>query len=235
MDPKDRADRRQDEPQAMAAVVEAREVFPGLDRAIDSLRELDTAQGELFAPTHREIIESGSSLEPWSPSLAEPAVLPTPEWMGSSPPADADVPFEAEDAQIPEGQSYFKIGEVARIVGVKPYVLRYWEREFPWIRPEKTSSKQRRYRRQDVVLLLLIRKLRHDEQLTIAKTREIIQDMRKSGKRKVPRARAPLPRGDDNTYSLGLPQAPRVDTAQLHRRLVEIRQAVLDLLHAVED
>jgi len=45
---------------------------------------------------------------------------------------------------------YFKIGEVARIVGVKPYVLRYWETEFSILKPGKTRSKHRLYRRRDV-------------------------------------------------------------------------------------
>lgn len=62
---------------------------------------------------------------------------------------------------------YFKIGEVASIVGVKPYVLRYWETEFPMIRPGKTRSKHRLYRRRDVEMLLEIKRLLHAERYTI--------------------------------------------------------------------
>lgn len=62
---------------------------------------------------------------------------------------------------------YFKIGEVAKIVGVKPYVLRYWETEFPMIRPGKTRSKHRLYRRRDVKTLLEIKRLLHTERFTI--------------------------------------------------------------------
>ena len=62
---------------------------------------------------------------------------------------------------------YFKIGEVAKIVGVKPYVLRYWETEFPMIRPGKTRSKHRLYRRRDVEALLEIKRLLHNERYTI--------------------------------------------------------------------
>jgi DNA-binding transcriptional MerR regulator len=62
---------------------------------------------------------------------------------------------------------YFKIGEVARIVGVKPYVLRYWETEFSMIRPGKTRSKHRLYRRRDVETLLEIKRLLHTERYTI--------------------------------------------------------------------
>jgi DNA-binding transcriptional MerR regulator len=62
---------------------------------------------------------------------------------------------------------YFKIGEVAKLVGVKPYVLRYWETEFSIVRPGKTRSRHRLYRRKDVETLLEIRRLLHAERYTI--------------------------------------------------------------------
>ena len=62
---------------------------------------------------------------------------------------------------------YFKIGEVARLVGVKPYVLRYWETEFSVLRPGKTRSQHRLYRRKDVEMLLEIRRLLYTERYTI--------------------------------------------------------------------
>src|SRR5690606_29754431 len=67
---------------------------------------------------------------------------------------------------------YFKIGEVARIVGVKPYVLRYWETEFSILRPGKTRSKHRLYRRRDVDLLLKIKDLLHTRRFTIEGARK---------------------------------------------------------------
>ena len=63
---------------------------------------------------------------------------------------------------------YFKIGEVARLLGVKPYVLRYWESEFSVLRPGKTRSRHRLYRRKDVETLLEIRRLLYAERYTIA-------------------------------------------------------------------
>ena len=68
--------------------------------------------------------------------------------------------------QLPD-RLYFKIGEVARLVGVKPYVLRYWETEFSVVRPGKTRSKHRLYRRKDVETLLEIRRLLYNERYTI--------------------------------------------------------------------
>jgi DNA-binding transcriptional MerR regulator len=69
---------------------------------------------------------------------------------------------------------FFKIGEVARIVGVEPYVLRYWETEFKEVRPQKSRGRQRLYRRSDVHALLQIKRLLRDEGLTIAGARKRI-------------------------------------------------------------
>lgn len=63
---------------------------------------------------------------------------------------------------IPD-KPYFKIGEVAELAGVEPYVLRYWETEFRVIRPEKTRTNQRMYRRRDVEAVLHIKRLLYDE------------------------------------------------------------------------
>ncbi len=63
---------------------------------------------------------------------------------------------------------YLKIGEVAEIVGVEPYVLRYWESEFPALRPVKSRSQQRMYRKRDVEMLLKIKKLLYEDMYTIA-------------------------------------------------------------------
>ena len=62
---------------------------------------------------------------------------------------------------------YFRIGEVARIVGVPAYVLRYWESEFPMVRPDKGRNGQRIYRRKDVETLLRIKHLLHERRFTI--------------------------------------------------------------------
>jgi DNA-binding transcriptional MerR regulator len=74
--------------------------------------------------------------------------------------------MDAGRVDLPD-KLYFKIGEVARLVGVKPYVLRYWESEFAVLRPGKTRSKHRLYRRKDVETLLEIRRLLHTERYTI--------------------------------------------------------------------
>ncbi len=65
-------------------------------------------------------------------------------------------------------KSYFRIGEVASIVGVEPHVLRYWEREFRGVRPTKSEKGQRVYSRKDVEKLSRVRELLYEEGFTIA-------------------------------------------------------------------
>jgi len=68
--------------------------------------------------------------------------------------------------EIPD-KVFFRIGEVARLTGVKAYVLRYWETEFSSLRPQKAQSGQRRYRKVDVEAVLQIKRLLWDEGFTI--------------------------------------------------------------------
>jgi DNA-binding transcriptional MerR regulator len=69
--------------------------------------------------------------------------------------------------EIPEDKSYFRIGEVSRIIGVEPYVLRYWESEFSQIRPARADSNQRTYQRKDLEIIIEIKRLLYEEKLTI--------------------------------------------------------------------
>jgi len=71
---------------------------------------------------------------------------------------------------------YFRIGEVSDLVGVKPYVLRYWESEFSDIKPSKSKSGQRLYKRRDVELLLRIRQLLYEERFTINGARKRLRE-----------------------------------------------------------
>lgn len=82
----------------------------------------------------------------------------------------------ADPAGIPD-KPYFKIGEVARLCAVKPYVLRYWETEFRSLRLQKTRSLQRLYRRKDVELLLKIRHLLYAERFTIEGARARLREL----------------------------------------------------------
>jgi DNA-binding transcriptional MerR regulator len=83
----------------------------------------------------------------------------------------------ATDASGIPDKPYFKIGEAARLCGVKPYVLRYWETEFKSVRPQKTRSQQRVYRRRDVELLLKVRHLLYDQRFTIEGARARLREL----------------------------------------------------------
>jgi DNA-binding transcriptional MerR regulator len=67
---------------------------------------------------------------------------------------------------------FYKIGEVSKILGVEPYVLRYWETEFPFLKPRKNKSGQRVYVKKDVELLLAIKNLLYQERYTIEGVRK---------------------------------------------------------------
>jgi len=77
---------------------------------------------------------------------------------------------------------YFKIGEVAELVGVKPYVLRYWETEFPEIAPGKSKTNQRLYKRKEVERILDVRRLLYHEKFTINGARKRLKEVDKGVK-----------------------------------------------------
>jgi DNA-binding transcriptional MerR regulator len=79
------------------------------------------------------------------------------------------------DFQIPE-KLYYKIGEVAKFTGIKTHVLRYWETEFKAIRPNKSRSNQRLYRKQDIELILRLKDLLYNQGFTIAGARKKLRE-----------------------------------------------------------
>jgi DNA-binding transcriptional MerR regulator len=115
-------------------------------------------------------------------------------------------------AGIPD-KPFFKIGETARMCGVKPYVLRYWETEFRSLKPQKTRSHQRLYRHRDVELLLRIRHLLYEERFTIEGARARLREL-----------------GHDESPA-PLPPPPDVSPEALRK----IKQGLLDLIRIVGD
>ncbi len=83
--------------------------------------------------------------------------------------------------RLPE-KIYFKIGEVSEIVGVEPYVLRYWETEFEVLKPAKAPSRHRLYKKRDVELLLEIKRLLYSEGFTIEGARKKLKESKKDEK-----------------------------------------------------
>ena len=89
-------------------------------------------------------------------------------------------------SSLPEipNRLYFRIGDVSQLVGVEPYVLRFWESEFPMLQPKKSKTGHREYKRKDVQLLLEIKRLLYDEGFTIPGARKAIRDHVRAGRGK---------------------------------------------------
>ena len=73
------------------------------------------------------------------------------------------------------GKRYFTIGEVSELCGVKPHVLRYWEQEFPQLKPVKRRGNRRYYQRQDVIIIRQIRSLLYEQGYTIGGARQMLE------------------------------------------------------------
>lgn len=80
-----------------------------------------------------------------------------------------------------QDERYYRIGEVSRITEIRPFVLRYWEEEFPMLEPVKGRQGYRLYRQQDVDLVLKIKRLLYDEGFTIAGARRHLRDLENGG------------------------------------------------------
>ena len=113
---------------------------------------------------------------------------------------------------------YFKIGEVAEIVGVKPYVLRYWETEFNILRPTKTRAKHRLYRRRDIDTVLEIKRLLHQERFTIEGAKKHLKSVQNQERQHQPeRQQMALPLGE-RTYRNALIRVKK-DLESLYKML----------------
>ncbi len=92
-------------------------------------------------------------------------------------PAIMDETTAKDAATAPEipDKLYFRIGEVARLAGIKPYVLRFWESEFGGLGPKKSGTGHRLYRRKDVEMVLEIKRLLYDRRYTIEGARKVLE------------------------------------------------------------
>jgi DNA-binding transcriptional MerR regulator len=97
--------------------------------------------------------------------------------------------------QIPD-RLYFKIGDVARICEVETYVLRFWETQFPQLKPNKSGTGQRLYRRRDVEMALEIKRLVHGQGYTLMGARQALEQANRRTPAKDPQASLPLAGAD---------------------------------------
>jgi DNA-binding transcriptional MerR regulator len=112
-------------------------------------------------------------------------------------------------------KAFFRIGEAASLVGVKPHVLRYWEGEFRCLQPMKTRGSHRQYRRRDVELARVIRRLLHDEGYTIPGARRRLRELGLT-KRSDPK---PAPKAEREVALRGALLAVRADLVALLEEL----------------
>jgi DNA-binding transcriptional MerR regulator len=115
--------------------------------------------------------------------------------------------FRGGRGELP-AKLYYRIGEVAGIVGVEPHVLRYWETEFRSVRPQKSAKGQRIYSRRDVETLLKVKELLYAHRFTIAGAR---RKLREGG------VEPPRPE----------PSAPSEEMERVHAQLLEIREDLM--------
>ena len=121
-----------------------------------------------------------------------------------------DVALQPGPPEIPD-KLYFKIGEVSELLAVEPYVLRYWETEFPVLSPKKSGTGHRLYRRKDVELLLRIKHLLYEKRFTIEGARQALHA----------EARAPKPQREERAAGTVLERPVTRNTQRAGRYPVE--------------
>lgn len=129
----------------------------------------------------------------------------------------------APSSEIPD-RLYFRIGDVAKICGVEPYVLRFWETQFPALKPNKGGTGQRLYRRREVELAVRIKQLVHNEGYTLAGARQALDG--------APRLKVNQAKVNQGQLKLTDEQAQqRLDAAQavIGRARAELRELVRQL------
>jgi len=121
------------------------------------------------------MLESETHLDP----------MPSPSRVALSSRHKTPAHLRDADVVIPE-KLYFRIGEVAQLCRLPAYVLRFWETEFPHLKPVKSSTGQRMYRRKDVESVLHIKQLLYQEGFTIAGARQQLRVENKTDKKQTP-------------------------------------------------
>jgi DNA-binding transcriptional MerR regulator len=130
-------------------------------------------------------------------------------------------------------KSLFRIGEVGRLTSTKPFVLRYWETEFPMLQPVKSPKGHRLYRREDIDTVFTIKRLLYNEGFTIAGARRHLreQPLGTTGVSSGAAASEAEGRSDESAA----PQTPSPQLATLNRKtLLDLRDSLRSLLTALE-
>ncbi|UYL08381.1 MerR family transcriptional regulator [Bdellovibrio sp. SKB1291214] len=140
---------------------------PIVDQSVDE-NQLSFEDSLALGDQHLEFIEAESAGVPQEAVQAQQISIPA---------MLCDDKLMDEIKAIPNKMA-FKIGDVAEILGIKQYVLRYWETEFDVLKPKKASNNQRMYTRKDVENALLIRKLLHRDRFSIEGARNAMKELK---------------------------------------------------------
>jgi DNA-binding transcriptional MerR regulator len=138
----------------------------------------------------------------------------------------ANVALKPTPSAVIPNKLYFRIGEVSRIAGVKPHVLRYWETEFSVLDPKKSGTGHRLYRQKDVELILEIKHLLYEKRFTIEGARAVLVRGRKKALLPVQAAPKAFAAGSQADLFGPPPAAPTANIQELRREL----EAILKLL-----
>jgi len=135
------------------------------------------------------------------------------------------------ESAIP-AKSLLRIGEVSRLTSTKPFVLRYWETEFPMLQPVKSPKGHRLYRREDIDTVFTIKRLLYDEGFTIAGARRHLRDQALGANGKNGGTAASE---HDGHGAESAPQAMSAQLAMLNRKtLLDLRDSLRSLLTVLE-
>lgn len=161
----------------------------------------------------------------------------------SEPPEDllqfdpADLSPGISSAEELPSKLYFRIGEVAKLTGLKQHVLRYWETEFPAVAPRKMGSNHRMYRRKDVEAILEIKHLLYEKRYTIEGARKHIETKPKASAKAAKRSSGgvvsalPMPRQQSSLFGGDPAPAPQTAPAQTNPKVVRELRAILKILN----
>ena len=176
-------------------------------------------QIDLFDLVHAA--SAGAETPQVQPAAAEPQAA-----VASNPAAaidpDAPAPVWSQAPALADGkdaQAFRTIGEVAKALAIPPHVLRYWEEQFPMLRPVKRSGARRYYRPEDITLLERINRLVHAEGYTLRGARQLLETEAREARRQT---RAPVP-------SRGGRQPPEADRATISASTAAAGQALFPL------
>jgi DNA-binding transcriptional MerR regulator len=117
---------------------------------------------------------------------------------------------------------YYSISEVSTITGLEQYVLRYWESEFPQLKPAKNRAGNRIYTNKDIKLILYIKKLLRDERYTIEGAKRVLEEY------------VPETESAEQLELLNVPQRKKVTDEEIRTDMLEVRQFLVDLVEKLK-